>query len=431
MSRLPFELALALRYLRPKGTPVSIITLICVLGVMLGVAILIIVISVMTGFGDLLRSKVLGFNSHLKIEQFQGPLGNWREIVKKVKEHPDVVGVAPFVMCQVLIETQPSDPRVSPQAVGAAVRGIDPELEGSVSILPSKIVEGKFDVRPDAVLIGSVLARNLHLRVGDRLALYSVRQLKRMREADKKGQSEIRPAAELEVTGIFDVGFYEYNATLLVAGLGDAQDFQGMVLDDKDYVSGLHVNLKNYDERFTMRVAQELRKQLPPELDIITWMEENQTLLGAVAVEKDMMYYLLFFIMIVAAFCIICSQLAFVMQKTREIGVLKSLGASRPQVISLFLIQSTAVGLSGVVLGVIGGVVAVHYRNQFLETMRKLTGRQLFPAEIYNFSELPAAIVPGDLMVICGVSLIMCLVAGVVPAWIAASMKPVEALRHE
>jgi lipoprotein-releasing system permease protein len=431
MSRLPFELALALRYLRPKGTPVSIITLICVLGVMLGVAILIIVISVMTGFGDLLRSKVLGFNSHLKVEQFQGPLGNWRELIKKVKAHPDVTGVAPFVMCQVLIETQPGDPRISPQAVGAAVRGVDPELESSVSILPNKIVEGKFDVRPDAVLVGSVLARNLHLRVGDRLALYSVRQLKRMREADKKGQSEVRPAAELEVTGIFDVGFYEYNATLLVAGLGDAQDFQGMVLDDVDYVSGLHVNLKNYDERFTLRVAEELRKQLPAELDVITWMEENQTLLGAVAVEKDMMYYLLFFIMIVAAFCIICSQLAFVMQKTREIGVLKSLGASRPQVISLFLIQSTAVGLSGVVLGVIGGVVAVHYRNQFLEAMRKLTGRQLFPAEIYNFNELPAAIVPGDLMVICGVSLIMCLVAGVVPAWIAASMKPVEALRHE
>jgi lipoprotein-releasing system permease protein len=431
MSRLPFELALALRYLRPKGTPVSIITLICVLGVMLGVAILIIVISVMTGFGDLLRAKVLGFNSHLKIEQFQGPLENWREVVQKVKAHPDVAGVAPYVLCQVLVETQPRDTRISPQAVGAVVRGVDSELESSVSIIPKNMVEGSFDLRPDAVLVGSVLARSLHLHVGDRIALYSVRQLKRMRESDKRGQSEVRPAAELDVTGIFDVGFNEYNATLLVTSLADAQDFQGLVLDDKDFVSGVHVNLKNYDERVTLRVADQLRKILPPELEVITWMEENQTLLGAVAVEKDMMYYLLFFIMIVAAFCIICSQLAFVMQKTREIGVLKSLGASRPQVITLFLAQSSAVGLSGVILGVLGGVVAVHYRNQFLGAMRRMTGRELFPAEIYNFSELPAAIVPGDLIVICGVSLIMCLVAGVVPAWIAASMKPVEALRHE
>lgn len=431
MSRLPFELALALRYLRPKGTPVSIITLICILGVMLGVAILIIVISVMTGFGDLLRSKVLGLNSHLKIEHFQGPLQDWREVVAQVRTNPAIAGVAPYVECQVLIETQPRDPRMSSQAVGALVRGVDPDLEPSVSILPGRIIQGKFDLRPDAVIIGARLAANLHLSVGDRVALYSVRNLHRMRDAEKRGQSEIRPAAELEVTGIFDVDFYEYNAGLLVTSLGDAQDFQGMVVNDHDYVSGLHVNLTSVDERSTIQMAKHLRSTLPPELEVTTWMEDNQTLLGAVAVEKDMMYYLLFFIMIVAAFCIICSQLAFVMQKTREIGVLKSLGASRPQVITLFLAQSTAVGVSGVLLGVLGGLVAVHYRNQFLEAMRKLTGRELFPAEIYNFNQLPAAIVPSDLVVICGVSLIMCLLAGFVPAWIAASMKPVEALRHE
>lgn len=431
MSRLPFELALALRYLRPKGTPVSIITLICVIGVMLGVAILIIVISVMTGFGDLLRSKVLGFNSHLKIQQFRGPLGDWREVMEKVRVHPEIEGVAPFVLCQVLVKTQPAGPNAHPQAFGAAVRGVDPTREKDVSIIPEKIVSGRFDVSTDTVLVGSVLARMLNVAVGDRLAIYSVRQLERMEESQKRGDAEVRPAANLEVTGIFDVGFYEYNATLLVTSLADAQDFQGLVAGDQDYVSGLYVKLRHSDEGTTRRVAEDLQKQLASDLEIITWMEDNGTLLGAVAVEKDMMYYLLFFIMIVAAFCIICSQLAFVMQKTREIGILKSLGASRPQVITLFLAQSSAVGLSGVLLGVGLGCLAVHYRNGFLHLMRKLTGRELFPAAIYNFSDLPAAIVPGDLMVICGVSLVMCLLAGFVPAWIAASMKPVEALRHE
>lgn len=431
MSRLPFELALALRYLRPRGTPVSIITLICVLGVMLGVAILIIVIAVMTGFGDLLRSKVLGFNSHIKIQQFQGPLDGWREIAQQVRTQAQVVGVSPYVQCQVLVETQPRNTNMSPQAVGAVVRGVDPELEATVSILPSKIVEGKFDLRPDAVLVGSVLAQNLHLQIGDRLALYSVRQLKQMQDSHKRGETEVRPAAELEVTGIFDVGFYDYNANLLVTSLADAQDFQGLVVGDTDFVSGLYVKLQAYDEDTTAGVAEAMRRSLRQDLEIVTWMEDNGTLLGAVAVEKDMMYYLLFFIMLVAAFCIICSQLAFVMQKTREIGVLKSLGASRPQVMTLFLAQSSAVGLSGVLMGVAAGILALHYRNQFLTLMRKLTGRELFPAAIYSFDELPAAVVPGDLVVICGVSLIMCLLAGLVPAWIAASMKPVEALRHE
>jgi lipoprotein-releasing system permease protein len=217
----------------------------------------------------------------------------------------------------------------------------------------------------------------------------------------------------------------------MLTSLANAQDFQGLVDGTNDYVHGLFVTLHDSSEANTRRVAEALQRDLDGPYIVETWMQDNATILGAVAVEKDMMYYMLFFIMIVAAFCIICSQLAFAMQKTREIGVLKSLGATTSQVITLFLAQSSAVGFSGVLLGFGGGLLAVHFRNNFLHWLRRVTGRELFPAEIYNFNELPALVNPTDLVVICGVSLVMCLLAGMVPAWIAASMKPVEALRHE
>lgn len=425
MSRLPFELALALRYLRPKGTPVSIITLICILGVMLGVAILIIVIAVMTGFGQQLRDRVLGFNAHVKVLQADGPLQDWRGVMKRVESQQGVKGVAPYVMLQVLAETQPIVG--SPVALAPFVRGIDSKAEGRVSILTNALIAGSFDLRGESVLIGRELARTLRLGVGDSLAIYSLKDLKKMRDSRQRGEDELRVAGHFTVNAIFDVGYYEYNSSVLVMSLPNAQDLYGL----EDQAHGLTVMLDDSDPINTRRVADQLLKMLGPEFEVTTWMEEFGTILGAVQAEKSMMYYLLFFITIVAAFCIICAQLAFVMQKTREIGVLKSLGATRSQVVALFLAQSSVVGFTGVLAGIGTGLLAVHYRNDFLFAMRRLTGKELFPAEIYNFSELPARVVPGDLILICGVALLMCLLAGVVPAWIAASMRPVEALRNE
>ncbi len=425
MSRLPFELALALRYLRPKGTPVSIITLICILGVMLGVAILIIVIAVMTGFGHQLRDRVLGFNAHVKVLQANGPMHDWRGVMKTVERLPGIKGVAPYVLLQVLAETQPVDG--SPVALAPFVRGIDVKAEGRVSVLTNAVIAGRFDLRGESVLIGMQLARTLRLSVGDSIAIYSLKDLKKMRDSRQRGEDELRVAGHFTVNGIFDVGYYEYNSSVLVMSLPNAQDLYGL----EDQAHGLTVMLDDADPENTRRVADQLVTQLGPDFEVITWMQEFGVILGAVQAEKSMMYYLLFFITIVAAFCIICAQLAFVMQKTREIGVLKSLGATRSQVVALFLAQSSVVGFTGVLAGVGTGLLAVHYRNDFLFAMRRWTGKELFPAEIYNFTELPARVVPGDLILICGVALLMCLLAGVVPAWIAASMRPVEALRNE
>jgi lipoprotein-releasing system permease protein len=160
-------------------------------------------------------------------------------------------------------------------------------------------------------------------------------------------------------------------------------------------------------------------------------MEENEALLGAIIVEKNVMFYLLFFIMIVAALCILSALITFVVQKTREIGMLKALGATNLQISGLFLSQSGFVGVVGVVFGFAWGRMALAYRNEVLFFLRRVTGFELFPAKIYMFSELPALIVPGDIMLICGSALLICVLGGVIPAWRAGRLKPVEALRYE
>ena len=184
MSRLPFELLLALRYLRPKRTFVSIITLISIVGVMLGVAVLIIVISVMSGFDHDLREKVFGFNAHLKVYQRNKTMENYVQVASTVASNRNVVGVTPFVLAQVLVKTQPATGQA--QVAAPYVRGVDPRTEGSVSVLPNSVIAGKFDLDGHGLLIGKDLAENLHLWVGDRVLVWSPEELRKMEESLRK-----------------------------------------------------------------------------------------------------------------------------------------------------------------------------------------------------------------------------------------------------
>jgi lipoprotein-releasing system permease protein len=423
MSRLPFELLLALRYLRPKRTFVSVITLISVIGVTLGVAVLIIVISVMSGFDQELRQKILGFNTHIRILARGDTMKDYAEVARTVSSNRNVTAVAPFVMGPVLVETEPAS---GGSQVGAPwIRGINPRIETNISILPNSIVAGKFDVSGRGVLIGTEFANKMNLEVGDRIEIGSPSVLKKWRDSQKKEGGSVPVLPEYEVRGIFDVGYYEYNLSIIVVSLQEAQD----LYDLHGEVQGLLVMV--HDPYHAPAVAAELADALGYKYRITTWMEENSSLLNAVVVEKNVQFIVLFFIMIVAALCILSALITFVIQKTREIGMLKALGATDLQVGLLFLSQAAMVGALGDPAGCGLAMLALAYRNEFLHFLRHWTGFELFPSSIYGFTELPALIVRSDILLICGSAWVICILGGVIPAWRAARLTPVEALRNE
>lgn len=422
MSRLPFELFLALRYLRPKRTFVSVITLISVVGVMLGVAVLIIVISVMTGFDEQLRSKILGFGAHLKVQKYDEALADYGAIARVVRSNRNVKAVAPFILGPVIVRNQPANGK---SLIAAPfLRGIDPALEKDVSTLTTNLIAGDLTLDGEDIVVGSEFARSLHLSVGDRVVIYSPRHLEEMeKHKGKEGEVAILPD-DYTVRGIFDVGYYEYNANVIIASIRNAQDLYQL----PGKVHGLLVMLR--DPYLASHVREDLYRDLGHEFRISLWSDDNP-FLSAVAVEKNVMFFILFFIVIVAAFSIMNSQITFVVQKTREIGAMKALGAARGQIMWLFLGQSLVVGTAGVMAGLGLGMLALAYRNEFLHFLRNTTGLEIFPASIYGFSELPALTQTADVATICIVAVVICGLAGLIPAWNAGRLKPVEALRHE
>ena len=422
--KLPFELALALRYLRPKRTFVSVITLISIIGVTLGVAVLIIVMSVMSGFDLMLRERLLNFNSHIKVYSDNRVLTEYRELREIVLENKAVEGAAPFVIGPVLVETQPDEG--FPQIHTPYIRGVDVDLEPTVSSLVStnSLISGEMDLG-GGLLVGSEIRSQFNLKVGDFLAVHSARSFHRVREAQEQGKELVLLPDDYEVRGIIDVGYFEYNANFMLTSLENAQDLYNL----GDSVHGLAIRLK--DATLAESTRQKLLKLLPSGLVVRTWEDENSHLLEALRVERNVMFYLLFFVMIVAAFGITSSQITFVVQRTPEIGTLKALGATGGQIMRVFLSQSLLVAVLGLTFGFGLGLLALEFRNEFLLLMRDFTGFEIFPASIYGFQALPAQIVPGDLIKIGIGSFIICLLAGVLPAWNASRLRPVEAFRNE
>ena len=426
MSRLPFEAFLALRYLRPRRTFVSVITVISIIGVMLGVAVLIVVISVMSGFDREWHERILGFNAHLKVYKPNTNLRDYEVVMKKISAMPEVTGIAPFVRGQVMLKTQPTTG--NPQFRAPVLLGVDPEAERTVSNLPTNIVSGEFDLSGRSLVLGSDLADGLNVRTGDRVLVYSpasIAKLERMYRAGTNTTEAFVPP-EYVVNGIFDVGFSDFNNMFMVTSLENAQELYDL---EEGAVHGLQVMLR--DPFRVNEMAKKLRPELDSDFAILTWEQENLTIFSALAQEKYMMFFILFFIMIVAAFGIVSSQITFVVQKTREIGILKALGAQKGQILWLFLSQSLVVGILGVGFGYGLGILALTYRNEFLEFMRHVTNSPLLPASVYQLSQLPADINPSEIALICGAAFSACVLAGLFPAWKASRMQPVEALRYE
>jgi lipoprotein-releasing system permease protein len=426
MSRLPFEAFLALRYLRPRRTFVSVITLISIVAVLLGVAVLIVVISVMSGFDKEWRDSILGFNAHLTVF----PAGrddsftNYQAAMKLISANANVVGTSPFIHSQVLVKTEPDTGNPIPSAPYLA--GVDPATVGTVNVLPGSIKSGAFDLSDKGLVVGCGYAAFNGLAVGDRVAIWSWKSLQKMDPTTGKTNAEVTVGEDFTVRGLFDVGFPDFNNQFIVASLDDAREL--LSLPDNS-VQALQVKLR--DPFLADEVAGQLRAASKNALTVRTWQEESPDIFNALATEKNMMFFLLFFIMIAAAFGIVSYQITFVVQKTREIGILKALGANNRQILCLFLSQSIVVGVLGVGLGFAAGMLALHYRNPFLVLMRRVTHSDLLPSSIYHVYDLPASIQTQDVLVICGTAFAACVLAGLFPAWKASRLQPVEALRHE
>ena len=387
-------------------------------------AVLIIVISVMSGFDRQLREKLLGFSSHLEVQRMGKMMSGYRDVIPAIAADPDVKGVSPFISGPIVIETQSAARRIA----APALRGVDPDYEATVSDLPSSVIDGEFDIEGQGIVVGYELARELKLRVGDPVAIYSHNVLHEVQEV-LRGETERQHLPlpdDYIVRGIFDVGYYEFDASVIVCSVFDAQE---LFLGGADAVHGLHVVLN--DPYLAPDVQERLLEKLGPGFEIVSWFQKYASLLNALVVEKNMIRFLLFFIVLVAAFGITNSQITFVVQKTKEIGMLKALGATGSQILFIFLGQSFIVGVAGVLSGFGLGLLAIQYRNEFLTGMNQLTGFNLFPPDIYGFTQLPAIVDPTDLLVICGGSLVICTLAGVIPAINASRLKPVESLRHE
>jgi lipoprotein-releasing system permease protein len=332
--------------------------------------------------------------------------------------------VSPFIRGQDYIKTEPAEGE--PRRSAPVVMGFDASTLASVSVLPGSIVSGKFDFEDHGIVVGCDYARAMRLKVDDRVAIYSYHAIEVMADAASKTNGPVATLAEdYTVRGIFDVGFPDFNAQIVAVSLDDARDLQSL----PEY-SAHALAVKLRDPFLAAQVAAEFQKTVSPDLNYVTWKQENPEIFDALATEKNMMFFLLFFIMIVAAFGIVNCQITFVVQKTREIGILKSLGATSRQILWIFLSQSVIVGVLGVGLGFLTGITALHYRNQFLQFMERVTHTNLLPSSIYHVYDLPAVIQPWDIVVICGTAFAACVLAGLFPAWKASRLQPVEALRY-
>ena len=430
--KLPFSLFLALRYLKPKRTFVSVITVLSVLGVALGIMCLIVVIAVMSGFDRELRGHLVGFEPHLRVSSAVGPITDWEALQERLeKDNPNFQGVSPYIMGPILLEFDGS-------FFGASLRGIQPNGELKLVDMRKFIVPGgRYELDSEKCIMGYELARTLGIILGDKVLLHGpgnlskvAQELKRLEAADpdakklKDIKALVRPI-ELEVVGLFDSGVYQFDSAMVVTQLSVAQE----IYDFENAVHG--ISIRTQDPEWAERFRVELQNTLGPEFSVASWMDADRTRLDAVVQERVMMTFILMMIVVVAAFSISNTLITVIVQKKREIGVIKALGATPSQIVNIFVGQGFVVGIFGNAFGLLMAWGVLTWRNEARELIIKFMHRDIFPAAVYQLSGIPAAITIKDVLFICSMAMVICVLSAYIPARFAARLDPVKALREE
>ncbi len=411
-----YELTVGLRYLRAKRRNhfISFISAISMAGIALGIAALIVVLSVMNGFQTELRTRILGVASHIEISAQDGELPNWEEVARQAGAHARVRAAAPYVSAQGMLSFD--------QGVrGVLVRGIVPAREERVADFDRYMRTGSLAaLRPGefGIVLGAELARALGVFAGDRVTLIAPQAL-------------VTPAAVLprlkqfRVVGLFESGMYEYDSGLALIHLRDAQVLYRMA----DSVSGVRLKI---DDLFAAPVvSRELSRLLPPRLAIADWTRSHANFFRAVAIEKNMMFIILSLIVAVAAFNIVSTLIMAVTDKQADIAILRTLGASPASVMAIFVIQGALIGVIGLAAGVVGGLVLAHNLEVVVPAIEHLTGVTLWTKEVYFISALPSEVQWPDVVLITSLSFVLTLAATLYPSWRAARVNPADALRYE
>ncbi|MDP2980503.1 MAG: lipoprotein-releasing ABC transporter permease subunit [Candidatus Omnitrophota bacterium] len=393
---MPYELWISFRYLvsRRKEKFISVVSFISVMGVAVGVTALIVVLAVMSGFDNDLREKIVGTNSHIIIEK-EGGISDYDGLVNEINKIPHVKASSPFLNGQALI-------RQNEQVLGVILRGIDPARERDVTNIQKYVESGTFELKKNTVLIGKELSSRLNLEIGDIISLISA--------ADPKPK-------DFRIAGIFNSGMFEYDMNLIFTNLESAQNFYAA----GNMAGGIGVKVD--DVNGADRIKKDVQKKIGFDYWVRSWPELNKNLFSALKLEKITMFIILALIVVVACFNIASALIMMVMEKTKDIGILKSIGADNRSIRKIFMLDGFLIGFAGTFIGAIGGFGLCY----LLKTYQFIK----LPKDIYYIDRLPVNLELSDSMIVIVAAILISLLSTLYPSWQAAEMEPVEALRYE
>ena len=416
MTRYWYEGFLGFRYLRasPRRGFVSLIAGIAIAGLALGVAVLIVVLSVMNGFEEVLRTRILSLTAHATISGIEGRIGNWRADVTKLQDFPGISGVAPYIEEQGLMT-------FGNKSSGVQLRGVLPDAEARVVNLSPHLLSGSLsDLVPGSyrVILGKALADELGVKVGDRVVLI-------VALGDVTPLGVLPRMRAFEVAGLISVGMYEYDRRIAITAMQDAAKLLRM----GDDVTGMRLSLN--DMYAAPRISRAAALAIGGGVEIQDWTNEHVNFFRSISITKRILFVMLSLMVAVAAFNIVSTMVMVVKDKRRDIAILRTFGSSPRSILSIFFVQGSLIGLLGILCGVALGVIIAVNLQELVHALEAVVGFKFLDARVYFMSDLPAHVRLSDVLRICAFAFVLACISTVYPAVRAARLLPAESLRND